>query len=124
MLKDVVHLRDVVFFLLYEAIVVPAALVLTGWWQLAGAAAGVAGLGIARAGYRRRHPGSLRRPEDDPPVWLQAAVGIPLIGAGLIALQMLGADATLGWFMVAWGLYLNAQDPLSRAWARYQPRAA
>src|SRR5262245_41936451 len=98
MVKEVVYRRDVVFLLVYEAVVVPAALVLTGWWQLAGAGAGIAALAVARAAYIRRHPGNLPGRADDPPVWVQAAVGIPLIGAALIGLRTLGADATLGWF--------------------------
>jgi hypothetical protein len=43
----------------------------------------------------------------------------------LVLLAQLGAGDTLGWFLVAWGVYFSLQDPIDRAWMRRgRPRPA
>jgi hypothetical protein len=118
MTRGLVNRWDLVLFLAYEAVALPVALLPTRMWQFAGFIGGMTALGIARRAYRRRHPGSFPASPDDAPFLLHLVVGVPLIAGPLLLLSQLGAGDTLGWFLVAWGVYFTLQEPIDRAWGR------
>jgi hypothetical protein len=120
--KGPVNRWDVVFFLAYEAVAVPVALLPTRLWQFGAFLLGMAVLGRARSACRRHHPGSFPTSAHDAPFVVHLVVGTALVALPLILLAKLGAGDTLGWFLVAWGVYFSLQEAIDRVWERRGPR--